>query len=53
MNIDFIWFTIIVFLPIAVLFGVNLFIDHFYSWWVERQETKYIRKAHKTYKENK
>lgn len=53
MNNHFIWFTIIVLLPIIAMCGVNLFIDHFYQWWVTYQQNKYIRRAHKSYEKGK
>ena len=51
MTPDFILFTIIVLLPIIAMCCANLFIDHFYPWWINYQEHKYIRRAKKTYKE--
>lgn len=53
MNNHFIWFTIIVLLPIIAMCGVNLFTDHFYPWWVSYQQNKYIRRAHKSYEKGK
>lgn len=52
MKIDFIWFTIIVFLPIIVVFSIPLIVEHFYIWWVQRQENNYIERAQEKYKEN-